>query len=48
VSASIEAVGKDDIIRISHALLKRKNITLTTLGPQKKLPSYEKIQGWLG
>jgi len=48
VTRLIDAVTKEDIIRVSQSLLKRKNITVTTLGPQRKLPGYEKIQGWFG
>jgi predicted Zn-dependent peptidase len=43
IAGIIDAITKEDIIRIAGSLPKRK-LTLTTLGPQSKLTDYEKIE----
>lgn len=46
ITVLIEQIGKEDIIRACNTLLTHDNITVTTLGPQGKLPDYEAIRGW--
>jgi len=47
IAASVDAVTAEDIKHISESILRRKNLTLTALGPQKGLPSYDKVHGML-
>jgi predicted Zn-dependent peptidase len=44
----IDAVTKEDILRVASSLCHAPNITFCSLGPQKNLPTYEKIQKHLG
>lgn len=44
VTARIDAVTKEDVIRVSHTLVDQNRITLATLGPQSELPDYDAIR----
>jgi len=46
ITALIDKINKDDIMRACNALLQHDNITVTTLGPQNKLPDYDTIRQW--
>ncbi len=43
IAALIDAIGKDDVTRVSRDMLKRNAITITTLGPQKNIPDYNSL-----
>lgn len=47
ITALIDAIDQDSIIRAGSKLLSRKDITVTTLGPQKQLPDYNTVQNCL-
>lgn len=46
ITALIEKISKDDIIRACNALLAHDMLTVTTLGPQGRLPDYNTVRGW--
>ncbi len=48
ITKLIDAITADHIIRASGKLLSKNNITLTTLGPQKNIPEYEKVKKIFG
>ncbi|HEU5046333.1 MAG TPA: pitrilysin family protein [Rickettsiales bacterium] len=47
ITTLIDAITADDIMHAGQRLLAHRNITVTTLGPQKKLPDYGAIQAYL-
>jgi predicted Zn-dependent peptidase len=47
IAKLVDAVTADDIMRTAKSI-SGKNLTLAALGPQKGLPGYDKVRGWLG
>ena len=48
LAAVIDAITKDDILRVAKSLCTSPEIAFCALGPQKSLPKYEQIQTRMG
>jgi predicted Zn-dependent peptidase len=48
ITTLIDNITPEDILRVSRDVLKNKHITLTTLGKQKDIPTYQELQATLG